>query len=143
MGVILRVFPTEGGSDDLRSIAAVTVDGRFDLLLPHVILVMRKLGDAAEAKQKLFDLLFADMDRSLREMGVGDMGVHRRMKAMIEAFYGRAGAYDRVFGGDVDSLPETLRRNLYGSVQVTAEKPASPNRVCAKHCRAKASFMNS
>ncbi len=91
-----------------------TLDGRFDLLVLHVCLVMRAMGDEAVAKQKLFDRMFADMDRSLREMGVGDMGIGRRMKAMIAAFYGRAQAYDAALAGRGDTLAECLRRNLYG-----------------------------
>ena len=51
-----------------------SVDGRFDLLLLHVTLVMLRLKDG-NVRQNLFDVMFADMDRSLREMGVGDMGI--------------------------------------------------------------------
>ena len=103
-----------------------TVDGRFDLLLLHVILVMRRLGDAMTAKQRLFDLMYADMDRSLREMGVGDMGIARKMKPMLAAFYGRAAAYERALAAPSDSedsetLTATLARNLYGSVAVAAD----------------------
>jgi cytochrome b pre-mRNA-processing protein 3 len=93
-----------------------TIDGRFDLLLLHVVLVMRRLGDAVPAKQKLFDLMFADMDRSLREMGVGDMGIGRRIKAMISAFYGRAQAYEKALGEGDEALAAALARNLYGKV---------------------------
>lgn len=98
-----------------------TIDGRFDLLLLHVVLVMRRLGDAAEAKQKLFDLMFADMDRSLREMGVGDMGIGRRIKAMIGAFYGRAQAYEKALEEGGEALATALARNLYGKSQPTPE----------------------
>lgn len=91
-----------------------TVDGRFDLLVLHVFLVLRRMGGEAEAKQRLFDLMFADMDRSLREMGVGDMGMARRMKAMISAFYGRAQAYENALAAGGEALAEVLARNLYG-----------------------------
>ena len=96
-----------------------TVDGRFDMLVLHSVLVMRRLGNATEAKQKLFDLMFADMDRSLREMGVGDMSLPKKIKPMIEAFYGRAQAYDTALQAD-DNAPLTaaLQRNLYGSSPV-------------------------
>ena len=92
-----------------------TIDGRFDLLILHVVLVMRCLGDAAEAKQKLFDFMFADMDRSLREMGVGDMGIGRRIKAMISAFYGRAQAYEKALKEGDEALAASFARNLYGN----------------------------
>lgn len=92
-----------------------TIDGRFDLLLLHVYLVMRRMGDR-EAKQSLFDLMFADMDRSLREMGVGDMGIGKRIKPMIGAFYGRSQAYEKALAEDDKALAQVLARNLYGKI---------------------------
>lgn len=71
-----------------------TVDGRFDMIVLHAMLVLRRLrgqGAAAENRgQELFDLMFRDMDQSLREMGVGDMSVGKHIKRMAQAFYGRA-----------------------------------------------------
>jgi cytochrome b pre-mRNA-processing protein 3 len=93
-----------------------TVDGRFDLLLLHVVLVMRRLGDAT-ARQQLFDLMFVDMDQNLREMGVGDMSIGKKMKVMIAAFYGRAQAYEKALAEDDAALTAVLVRNLYGTVQ--------------------------
>ena len=90
-----------------------TVDGRFDLLLLHVFMLMHRLDHEADAKQELFDLMFADMDRSLREMGVGDMSISRKIKPMISAFYGRGQAYQRALDADDTTLAATLRRNLY------------------------------
>jgi cytochrome b pre-mRNA-processing protein 3 len=99
-----------------------TLDGRFDLLLLHAFLVMRRMNNEQEAKQALFDLMFADMDRSLREMGVGDMSVGKKMRPMISAFYGRAKAYDAGIQSQGDDLAETLQRNLYGKTAVEPEK---------------------
>jgi cytochrome b pre-mRNA-processing protein 3 len=98
-----------------------TVDGRFDMLLLHVWLVMRCLGRHPQVKQQLFDLMFADMDRSLREMGVGDMSISKKMRPMIQAFYGRAQAYEKALGGNGDALTDVLQRNLYGSVEVDTD----------------------
>ncbi|MEE8145852.1 MAG: ubiquinol-cytochrome C chaperone family protein, partial [Kiloniellales bacterium] len=74
-----------------------TLDGRFDVLVLHVFLVMHRLkqdrGRTADLSQALFDILFQDMDESLRELGAGDMGIGRRIKAMAEGFYGRVAAY--------------------------------------------------
>lgn len=92
-----------------------TVEGRFDLLLLHSYLVMRRLGDEMKTKQELFDVMFADMERSLREMGVGDMSIAKKMKPMLAAFYGRAQAYERALNGR-ESLTAALGRNLYGTV---------------------------
>jgi len=95
-----------------------TVDGRFDLLLLHVILVMRRLGTKSALRQQLFDLMFADMDRNLREMGVGDMSVGKKIKPMLGAFYGRFQAYESGLANDNTGLIEALRRNIYNNGQV-------------------------
>ncbi len=57
--------------------------------------------------------MFEDMDQNLREMGVGDLGVGRRVKAMAQAFYGRTAAYETASASDDAALVEALRRNLY------------------------------
>jgi cytochrome b pre-mRNA-processing protein 3 len=102
-----------------------TVDGRFDLLVLHVFLLLHRLGAEGKATKKLaqglFDLMFADMDRSLREMGVSDMRVGKKVKEMARAFYGRVDAYEPVLG-DLAKLEEALARNLYRGVEV---RPAS------------------
>src|SRR5215470_13488019 len=72
-----------------------TVNGRFDLLLLHLWLRLRAASDATELSQALFDRFFEDMDDNLREMGIGDQTVPKRMRAFGEAFYGRARAYDQ------------------------------------------------
>src|SRR3954454_20479676 len=71
-------FFTEGGVPD-------TLDGRFELIALHAVLVLRRLNREREAQdlaQELFDTMFADLDRALREMGVGDLGVGSRVKRM-------------------------------------------------------------
>lgn len=106
-----------------------TVDGRFDMILLHAFLVLRRLkrdhGQTAELGQALFDLMFADMDSNLREMGVGDLGVGRRVKAMAEAFYGRIAAYEAGLADDDAMLAEALRRNLFRKAE-----PAAPAVAC-------------
>lgn len=105
-----------------------TVDGRFDLIALHAFLVMYRLkgqGEAAEAfAQNLFDQMFADMDVCLREMGVGDLGVGKRVKAMVRAFYGRIHAYQQGLDvpGDDHRLCVALDNNLYGTVTVAPER---------------------
>jgi cytochrome b pre-mRNA-processing protein 3 len=95
-----------------------TPDGRFDMIALHAALVLRRLkqdGDVtAELAQEIFDLMFADMDQNLREMGVGDMGVGKRVKGMAQGFYGRLAAYDSGLAAlDNEDLLAALRRNLY------------------------------
>lgn len=103
---------------------ADTVDGRFDLIALHAFLLLGRLkaeteeaGKAAEAAalaQEVFDLMFGDMDRSLREMGVGDLSVGKKVKAMAKAFYGRVDAYDAgLKATDDGTLEGALARNLY------------------------------
>src|SRR5947209_9880511 len=95
-----------------------TVLGRFDLIVLHLVLLLRRLraGDAAARAlaQQVFDRFCRDMDHNLREMGISDQGVPRQMRRVGEAFYGRAQAYDAALaqqGGE--ALVETLIRNVY------------------------------
>jgi len=98
-----------------------SLDGRFDLLLLFALLTMMRMKDA-KAKQRLFDLMFADMERSLREMGVGDMSIGKKMKPMLAGFYGRAGAYEQALAESTDDkLIAALSRNLYGLKSGTAD----------------------
>lgn len=95
-----------------------TVLGRFDMIVIHAFLVFRRLKqeDArAEAFcQALFDRMFADMDMSLREMGVGDLSVGKKVKALAKGFYGRVVAYERALEApDDDALRAALLRNVY------------------------------
>jgi len=102
-----------------------TLDGRFDLLLLHIFMVMQKLEPAPRIKQQLFDLMFDDMDRSLREMGVGDMSVGKKIRPMISAFYGRGQAYQKALGESAQELAATLTRNLYGNVAADPTKASA------------------
>ena len=97
-----------------------TLDGRFELIALHTFLVLHRLKrdreESAELAQDLFDILFLDMDVSLRELGVGDLGVGRRVKAMAQGFYGRISAYEAGLEQGEKALVAALRRNLYGTV---------------------------
>jgi cytochrome b pre-mRNA-processing protein 3 len=99
-----------------------TLDGRFELLALHGFLVLNRLkaerARTAELAQELFDVMFSDLDRGLRELGVGDLGVGRQVKTMAKAFYGRIGAYEAGLAADDARLGEALRRNLFGTVSV-------------------------
>lgn len=103
-----------------------TVDGRFDLLVLHVFLVMHRLkqdrAETSELSQALCEIFFQDMDESLRELGAGDMGIGRRIKAMAEGFYGRILAYEQALVQGDDALDRCLRRNLYGAVEAGPEQ---------------------
>jgi len=99
-----------------------TVNGRFDLLVLHLWLVLHRLRPTAggvDLGQALFDRFCEDLDANLREMGVGDLAVPRRMQAFGEAFYGRAAAYDLASTAGREALAEALGRNILNGVDGT------------------------
>ena len=102
-----------------------TLDGRFEMIALHMFLVLNRLkaehDTTSEFSQALFDAMFADLDRGLREMGASDMGVGKRVKEMATGFYGRIAAYEKGLEGDDQTLSEALKRNLYGTVQPRPE----------------------
>jgi cytochrome b pre-mRNA-processing protein 3 len=92
-----------------------TVNGRFDLLILHLWMVLRRFRSvhgAVELSQALFDRFCEDMDANLREMGVGDLTVPKRMQAFGEAFYGRAAAYDAAFAAGGEQLAQAICKNV-------------------------------
>ncbi|MGY4504558.1 cytochrome b pre-mRNA-processing protein 3 [Bradyrhizobium sp. GM24.11] len=93
-----------------------TVNGRFDLLLLHLWLLLRRLRSVAqggaELSQALFDRFCEDMDDNLREMGVGDQTVPKRMRAFGEAFYGRVQAYDQATDTGAEALAQAICKNI-------------------------------
>ena len=95
---------------------ADSLDGRFDVLALHVFLILHRLGREGRATralgQALFDLMFADMDESLRELGASDISMSRRIKTMVKAFFGRIAAYERGLT-DSAAMKDALERNLY------------------------------
>jgi cytochrome b pre-mRNA-processing protein 3 len=94
-----------------------TFEGRFDCLTLHAALVLRRLNalevPGPEMAQDLVDAVFRHFDRTLREMGVGDTTVPKRMKKLAEAFLGRSSAYDEALREGHDALVAALKRNIY------------------------------
>jgi cytochrome b pre-mRNA-processing protein 3 len=105
-----------------------TLDGRFDAIGLHVYLLIRRLNTEAEPgpalAQAVFDAMFLDMDINLREMGVGDMSVGKRNRAMWEAFHGRSAAYSAVWD-DPPALEAAFARNFWRGVDPPAGSAAS------------------
>ena len=95
-----------------------TLDGRFDALALHAALVIDRLRhepDGEALSQAFFNAMFRHLDLTLREIGVQDLGVGRRIKIMAEGFHGRALAYRAALAGAGPTpLVEVLRRNAYG-----------------------------
>ncbi|HTT79219.1 MAG TPA: ubiquinol-cytochrome C chaperone family protein [Stellaceae bacterium] len=110
-------FFTDAGVPD-------TVAGRFELICLHAFLYLHRLKreqpQARPLGQRFFDAMFLDLDRSLREMGTGDLSVGREVRRMAEAFYGRIAAYEGGLAGGDAALQAALARNLFGTASATA-----------------------
>lgn len=94
-----------------------TVEGRFEMIVLHTFVFLHRMKREAEATrrfgQSVFDAMFMDMDRSLREMGVGDLTVPKKVRKMAEAFYGRVAAYEAALAADEPgALAGSLKRNV-------------------------------
>jgi len=106
---------------------ADTLSGRFDMIVLHAFLFFQRLKDENEnAKafgQEVFDTFIEDMDRSLREMGVGYQAVPKRVRKMGEAFYGRISAYDQaVEADDPGALRDDLHRNIFPDLDMPPDQ---------------------
>ena len=117
-----------------------TLDGRFEMIALHLFLVLHRLRAEPAAQlfgQALYDVMFADMDRSLREMGTGDLSVGKQVKRMAKGLSGRITAYQAGLAGEGD-LGEALRRNLYGTVDAAVPEHVA---AMADYLRAQAAVL--
>ena len=105
-----------------------TLDGRFDMVVMHTFLVLSRLKQEGEdgkgLAQGVFDEMFEDMDRGLRHLGSSDVRVGKRIKAMAQAFYGRAQAYEEGLARDDNALAQAVRRNVFGGADGTGAAAA-------------------
>ena len=93
-------------------------EGRLEMLNLHAMLLMRRLRSEGQegraVAQALFDLMFLDLDRHLREWGVGDLSVGKHVKKLAQSFFGRAAALDPLLSSrDAAGIEDVLRRNVY------------------------------
>ena len=91
--------------------------GRFEMLSLHMFLFQYRMhaeaGASRDVAQILIDDFFEDVDHSLRELGIGDMGIPKRMKKLARMYYGRTAAYaDALDRGDREALVAALSRNV-------------------------------
>ena len=106
--------------DELR--VPDTVEGRFEAYTLHVVLLLDRLKgegpQAAETAQSLFDTYVKALDDALREMGVGDLSVGKKMRKLGEAFFGRVKSYHTAFAAlpEAGALRELLARTVYAGV---------------------------
>jgi cytochrome b pre-mRNA-processing protein 3 len=94
-----------------------TIEGRFEILTMHVILLAERLAEE-QTRQALFDAYLADLDGALREMGVGDLTVGKRMRKLGEAFYGRARSWRAALAKlpDEGDIRDVLARTVFDGV---------------------------
>ena len=96
-----------------------TPEGRFEIYSLHVYLLLERLKgqgeQAAETAQALFDTYVSALDHALRELGVGDLSVGKRMRKLGEAFYGRVNSYEAALAAapDLSLLEALLARTVY------------------------------
>ncbi len=118
-----------------------TVDGRFELICLHAFLFLQRLkGEqprSARHSQRFVAAMLSDFDRSLREMGTGDLSVGREVKRMAEGFYGRFAAYEDGLAAGEAALGPALSRNLFGT---TTPGPAQL-KAMAKYVREEAAAL--
>jgi cytochrome b pre-mRNA-processing protein 3 len=105
-----------------------TVQGRFESLALHAVVVLRRLralpAPAPDLAQDFVDRLFLEIERALREIGISDLAVPKRMKDYAKGFYGRAKSYDEALAdGDDAALRVAIARN------VGAGDPGAPVRL--------------
>ncbi|MFN7308297.1 MAG: ubiquinol-cytochrome C chaperone family protein [Alphaproteobacteria bacterium] len=96
-----------------------SVEGRLDLIHLHAALLVRRLRRDTDRRgpalaQAVFDAMFSDMDVNLREMGVSDLVVGKRVRGLWEAFHGRAIAYEAALDAtDAAAMAAALARNVW------------------------------
>ena len=118
-----------------------TFNGRFDMIVLHLALLLDRIGgESARVRaigQGVFDLFCNDMDDHLREMGVGDLAVPRKMRRVAEAFYGRQAAYGAAIAADdTQALESALARNVFSGRSNGAGRLASYMRQAASRLAA-------
>jgi len=108
-----------------------TVDGRFDMIVLHLFLILNRFPREDRQDPVLRAMLeehFADMDNSLREIGVGDLSVPKKIHRMIDALYGRFETYEKALTGPTPEaeMAGALARNVYRGAVLEDQHPAVP-----------------
>lgn len=101
------------------------IDARFELYTLHVLLLNMRLRDegerGAEAGQQMFDIYVSQLDHTLRELGVGDISVGKKMRKLGESLYGRMTAWESALKAeDETALKASIARNVYETEDVEA-----------------------
>jgi cytochrome b pre-mRNA-processing protein 3 len=105
--------------------------GRFEMLCLHMFLFLERGRTAADAAfsalvQDVVDTFFTEVDHSLRELGIGDLGVPKRMKKLARMFYGRCQSYGAaISAGDKAGLTVAFRRNVWPEISAELSEPGA------------------
>lgn len=121
------------------------IDARFELYTLHVLILFLRLkgdGERGEvAAQKLFDTYISSLDNTLRELGVGDVSVGKKMRKLGESLYGRMNAYEGPLRAeDVDALAASLAKNIFESAEAATGRALARYAVTSRQNLATQSF---
>ena len=123
---------------------ADTVEGRFELYVLHLVLVLRRLKgqglEASETSQATFDAFLRNLDEGLRDMGVGDLSVGKKMRKLGEAVYGRLKGYDRVLA---EAEPRADLEEMVGRTLLQGRPDAAPAAPLAGYILAATAALDS
>ena len=104
-----------------KALVPDTIDGRFELIILHfffINLLLKNKGEQEKSlSEEIISLMFKDFDYNLREMGVGDLSVKKKIYHMSEALAGRIKAYEEAKEKKVKFIEKAIRRNLYGTLE--------------------------
>lgn len=133
---LYRVLVTQARKPEFYTKFGVrdTLDGRFDMVLLHMFLVLNRLEVDGAATKRLRryiqEAMVSDMDRAFRDLGVSDMALGREMKKAGSAWFGRMNAYSNAVSGDApnDTFLAVLRRNVY------RDEPADGAEKLCEYC---------
>ncbi len=103
-----------------------TLEGRFELLVIHVFIMLEGLrrsdGSEHELARHLVDMFIADMDATMRELGVGDVTVPKKIRVLAEVFFDRLRAYRAAVGdGGQNAIKPLLERHVYGALATQSD----------------------
>ena len=121
------------------------IDARFELYTLHVLILFLRLkqdGERGEvAAQRLFDTYISSLDNTLRELGVGDVSVGKKMRKLGESLYGRMNAYEGPLRAeDVDALAASLAKNVYESADAETGRTLARYAVASRQSLSAQSF---
>lgn len=113
------------------------IDARFELYTLHVLLLCMRLKDegaqGAEDAQALFNTYVSALDHTLRELGVGDISVGKKMRKLGESLFGRMSRYEPLLAdADAEGLAGALARNVYESQDASTAQALSGYAVACR-----------